>query len=361
MHASLRDYCWLAFSSLLTLGVSCMGHDALAAQVYTPITPTMSDQTVLLDGHDLTIEEIVKVARYGAKVELSADARQRAADNYGLLLEAAAEGMSVYWFNRGAGDQRETVLFAGDATSVENKPTVERMQRESFRRGALAGLGPAINEEEIVRAMMVVRANAMTYNAPSPQLSQMLLDLLNRRITPVVQSRGTVGEGDLAQLGNVAGTMVGAGDAYYNGVLMPAATALKQAGLRPLQPFAADDNALMSSNAYATGQAALLVNDAREALEWADLIYAMDLNAMNSSITPLSVVVQADRPNKWQNWDAGRVLAMMKGIIRFDAAAIRMVKCREILRASSVRQGAAWEEWSALKEAVVLGRSACTT
>jgi histidine ammonia-lyase len=148
-----------------------MGRDALAAQVYTPITPTMSDQTILLDGHHLTIEEIVKVARYGAKVELSADARQREADNYGLLLEAAAEGMSVYWFNRGTGDQRETVLFAGDATSVENKPTVERMQRESFRRGALAGLGPAVNDEEIVRAMMVVRANAMTYNAPTLRTS----------------------------------------------------------------------------------------------------------------------------------------------------------------------------------------------
>src|SRR3984893_2592920 len=353
MHASLRDYCWLAFSSLLTLGVSCMGHDALAAQVYMPITPTMSDQTILLDGQNLTIEQIVKVARYGAKVELSADARQREADNYGLLLEAAAEGMSVYWFNRGTGDQRETVLFEGDATSVENKPTVERMQRESFRRGALAGLGPAVNEEEIVRAMMVVRANAMTYNAPSPQLSQMLLDLLNKRITPVVQSRGTVGEGDLAPLGNVGGTMVGLGEAYYHGVQMPAATALKQAGLKPLEPFAADDNALTSSNAYATGQAELLVNDAREALEWADLIYAMDLTGMNSSITPLSLIVQADRPNQWLNWDARRVLDMVKGSYLFDADPTRIIQDPESLRASSVRQGAAWEEWSALKDAVV--------
>jgi histidine ammonia-lyase len=354
MHASLRHYCWLALISLLTLGVNCMGHAALAAQVYTPITATMSNQTVLLDGHHLTIEEIVKVARYGAKVELTADARQREADNYGLLLEAAAEGMSVYWFNRGTGDQRETVLFEGDATSAKNKSTVERMQRESFRRGALAGLGPPVNEEEIVRAMMVVRANAMTYNAPSPQLSQMLLDLLNKRITPVVQSRGTVGEGDLAQLGNVGGTMVGLGEAYYHGVLMPAATALQQAGLKPLQPFAADDNALTSSNAYATGQAALLVNDAREALEWADLIYAMDLNGMNSSITPLSLIVQADRPDPWLNWDASRVLDMIKGSYLFDADPTRIIQDPESLRASSVRQGAAWEEWSALQGAVVL-------
>ena len=217
----------------------------------------------------------------------------------------------------------------------------------------LAGFGPEVNEEEIVRAMMVVRANAMTYNAPTRELSQMLLDLLNRRITPVVQSRGTLGEGDLAQLGNVGGAMVGAGEVYYRGVRMPAAKALQQAGLRPIHPFGADDNALMSSNAYATGQAALLVNDAREALEWADLIYAMDLNAMNSSITPLSVVVQADRPNRWLNWDAGRVLAMIKGSYLFDADPTRIIQDPESLRASSVRQGAAWEEWSALKDAVV--------
>ena len=52
---------------------------------------------------------------------------------------------------------------------------------------------------------------------PSPQLAQRLIDLLNQRITPVVQSRGTLGEGDLAQLDNVGATMVGAGDAYYRG------------------------------------------------------------------------------------------------------------------------------------------------
>ncbi len=97
----------------------------------------------------------------------------------------------------------------------------------------------------------------MTYNAPSPQLSQMLIDLLNQRITPVVQSRGTLGEGDLAQLSNVGATMVGAGDAYYQGTRMPAAEALAKAGLKPIQPFAADTNALTSSDAYATGIAAL--------------------------------------------------------------------------------------------------------
>src|SRR5580692_7494702 len=259
---------------------------ALAAAAYEPITPTMSDKVITLTGRDMTVEQVVDVARYGAKVRLSPEAKQRQADNYGLLLEAAAEGIPVYWFNRGAGDQRETIMFSGDPLSPKNKAYLEKSQLQEFRMGAVWGYGPEVDEEEIVRAMMLVRANAMTHNAPSPQLAQMLLDLLNQRITPVVQSRGTVGEGDLAQLGNVAGTMVGAGEAYYQGVRMPAAKALAQAGLKPIQPFAADENALTSSDAYATGQAALVVNDARRALEWADLIYAMDLDGMNSSITP---------------------------------------------------------------------------
>jgi histidine ammonia-lyase len=321
---------------------------------YQPIDTSMAGKVVTLTGSDLTIDELIQVARHGAKVELSPQARQREADNYGLLLEAAAEGIPVYWFNRGAGDQRETVMFSGDPLSPENKAYLEKAQRAAFGGGGLRGYPPEVTEEEIVRAMMVVRANGMTHNAPSPQLAQMLLDLLNHRITPVVQSRGTLGEADLAQLSDVGATMVGVGEAYYQGKRMPAAQALAAAGLKTLQPFAADSNALTSSNAYSTGIAALVVNDARAALEWADLIYAMDLNGMNSSITPLSLVVQRDRPFKWLNWDAARVLDMLKGSYLFNDDPQRIIQDPESLRASSIRQASAWEEWAALRDAVVL-------
>ena len=90
----------------------------------------------------------------------------------------------------------------------------------------VTNVGPEVMDEEIVRAMLVVRANAMTWNAPSPELSRMLLDLLNKRITPVVQSRGTVGEGDLAQLCNVGATMVGSGDAWYEGLVRASLAAI---------------------------------------------------------------------------------------------------------------------------------------
>ena len=355
MTSRYASACVRRFALRAMLGAAALGAavHAGAAPYYMPITPTMADRTVTLNGHDLTIDQIVMVARDGARVELSAEARQHQADSFGLLLEAAAEGIPVYWFNRGAGDQRETVMFEGDPLSPKNRARIEKTQAERFRSGALWGTGPEIGNEEIVRAMMVVRANAMVHNAPSPQLSQMLLELLNKRITPVVQSRGSLGEGDLAQLGNVGAAMVGAGEAYFQGIRMRADQALKNAGLTPIQPFAADDNALTSSNAYATGQSALLVHDAKEALEWSDLIYAIDLNGMNSSITPLSLVVQHDRPEKWLNWHAARVLDMIKGSYLFDKDAKRIIQDPESLRASSIRQASTWEAWAALRDAVL--------
>jgi histidine ammonia-lyase len=323
------------------------------AASYHRIVPSMADRTVMLTGNDLTLDQVIEVARYGAKIAVSPEAKQHMADAYGVLLEGSTEGVSIYWFNRGAGGARETVMFAGDPESPENRPKVADTQMRAFLGGANGGYPPEVAAEEIVRAIMVIRANAMTHNAPSPGLAQMLVDLINRRITPVVNARGSVGEGDLAALSNIGAVMVGAGEAYYQGTRMSAADALKKAGLKPIVPFAADNNALTSSNAYATAQAALLAYDAKRTLEWADVAYAIDLNGMNSSVTPITLAVQADRPDPWLNWHAEKIKEMIKGSYLFDADPQRIIQDPESLRASSIRQASAWRAWSRLRDSVV--------
>lgn len=320
---------------------------AAAPPAYQPITPR-SDATVTLTGHDLTLEQLVRIARDGAPVTLSPAARQRSADAYALLLEAARENVPVYWFNRGAGDQREVAIFSGDPTSPANAHLLQTTLLARFARFGLSGAGPEIESEALVRAVMAIRANTMSYEAASPALTQSLLDLLNHRVTPVMPSRGTLGEGDLAVLAAIGATMVGSGEAYYQGTRMTAAEALHKAGLSTLQPFGADDAALISSNAYAVAQTALALVDARRALDWADLALAIDLEGMNSSVTPLSLPVQQARPFPWLNWDARRVLGLLRGSYLFDDDPRRIIQDPESLRASSVRQGAAWEAWAAL-------------
>ncbi|WP_156640134.1 aromatic amino acid ammonia-lyase [Bosea sp. PAMC 26642] len=262
--------------------------------------------------------------------------------------------MTIYWFNRGAGDQRESVIFSGDPMTPANAAFLKDQQLQRFKAGATRGYGPEIKEEALVRAIMAIRANTMSYEAASPQLTNILVELLNKRITPVVQSRGTVGEGDLPTMNNIAAAMVGVGDVYYNGIRMPAAKALSEAGIKPLEPTAADQAAFVSTYAYAHAQAALLVEDARELLEWTDLSHAMGLTGMNSSITPISAPVQAMRPYGWLEWDAARIMDMIKGSYLFEKDPTRIIQDPESMRASSQRQGSAWQAWADLRDSVHL-------
>ena len=323
------------------------------AQVaYRPITPTMEAQTIVLDGTRLTVEQVIAVARHGAKVSYGPGAIARMAEAHGILLQGAAEGVQIYRFNRGAGAQREVVLFTGDPTTPENRAIIELRQYNAFARGFRAGYGPEVSEEAAVRAQMVVRANTLTYTASTPQMAQMLIDLLNHRITPVVRSRGTVGEGDLAQISNVKATMVGQGDVWYRGVRMTAAQALQQAGLTPIRPFGSDEAALDVTNAWSAGLSALLVEEGRQALEWAELAYVIDLNGLNSSVTPMSFPVQAERPIPWLNWQSRRFLDMIRGSYLFGEDRKRIIQDPESMRATPHRTAAAWKAWAELREAV---------
>jgi histidine ammonia-lyase len=89
-------------------------------------------------------------------------------------------------------------------------------------------------------------------------------------------------------------------------------------------------------------------------LSWADLIYAVDLNGMNSSVSPLAQPVQANRPFKWLNWNAARVLDMIRGSYLFELDDQRIIQDPESLRASSIRQGSAWAAWAHLRDDVLI-------
>jgi histidine ammonia-lyase len=330
------------------------------AAAFNPIVPTKSDQTVTLTGNALTIEQVVDVARYGAKVRLAQAARRRSEDAYELLLEGARQGIPIYGFNRGSGAGRETVQFEGDPLSPENREFLLARELAKLRQHSREGIGPEVADEEIVRAMMAVRANTMVYEAASPQLTQMLLDLLNNYISPVVQSRGSPGEGDLSMMGNVGGTMVGAGQAYLRGQRMPAREALEQAGLEPLVPFADDARSLWSTNAYSAGQAVLLLHDTKRMLDWSDLTFAMSMLGLNSSVTPLTAVPQEARPFAYQNSVARRLLNLVRGSYLFEWEhppgfdGRRIIQDPLSFRDYSQRNGALWQAYARLKKNILI-------
>jgi histidine ammonia-lyase len=341
---------------LLCAALVCIATRALAdaPATYHPINATMAGQTITLTGNDLTIEQVIQVARYGAKVAVSAEAKQRGLDTFNLMNEGAAEGIAIYLFNRNAGAGREIVRFSGDPMSPQNRPDLEAKALDAFKNGEGSDLhGAEFSQEDVVRAMMVIRANQMTYLPASPALLQALVDLINADITPVMRSRSGTGEAQGPSAGPMNAAMVGVGEVYHHGTRMPAAQALQEAGLKPLQP-APGDATLGTVNSDVAGLAVILVDDARSYLDWVDLAYAIDLDAMNSSITPLFMPVQASRPYKWINWDASRILDMLKGSYLFNDDKTRIIQDPESLRAGYIRQGSAWEEWANLRDAVLI-------
>jgi histidine ammonia-lyase len=352
---------------LLVLVAGLLGVLAAQAVAYNPITPTQSNRTITLTGKDLTIEEVVAVARHGAKVRLSDAAKQRSLDAYNLLLDGARQGVSIYGFNRGTGSGRETVIFEGDPLSPENEQILRARQLNRFRERPRVGLGPEVMDEEIVRAMMVVRANTMVYEAASPDETEMLPAMLNNRIAPVVQSRGSPGEGDLPQMQNVGGAMVGVGQAYLHGQKMAARQALAQAGVELLEP--AVYSPLVSTNAYTTGQAALLTHEAKQLLNWSDLTFAMSMLGLNSSITPLAEPPQQIHPFPFDNWLARRLLNLVRGSYLFEHETPRSDAGEEApeeeglgriiqdplsYRDYNHRNGALWKEYTQLKRDVLI-------
>jgi histidine ammonia-lyase len=330
---------------LFVLALSLLAFPALAAvdhpSAYLPIMPDPKAEarTVVITGHDLTIEDVMAVARGGAKVRFSPEAIAQAEAGAALQAEGDAEGISIYGVNRGAGALREQRAVRGAEGNLLGA-------RASARLGAL----PEIDDEALVRAFLLIQANHIPYNAANGDYMRMLTELLNRRVTPVMYSRGTLGEGDLFLTSNFNATMVGRGDAYFNGQRMSAAQALAAAGLKPLTTPTGGG----TTNAYAGALAAFLVADGREALEWADLTLGLDLEAMNSSITPLVLPVQQRRPFPWVNWEAAKMLEMIKGSYLFQMDDKRILQDPESLRASYIRTGSAWQAWAALRDAVSL-------
>jgi histidine ammonia-lyase len=307
--------------------------------VYVPITPSMSGQTVVVSGHDLTLEQLIAVARYGAHVKYSDDAFQRAQEMRDLRAEAGAENIPVYGLNRGAGALREVKK----APEQSDTPVLPMLG---------AGGAPEIPDEDLVRAVMLIGANTAPLGASDPQVMQMIIDLLNNRITPVAFTRGTLGQADFpAVSNNIHAAMTGHGEVYYKGVRMKAAQALAQAKLKPLT---GDVFFVGAENAYGDARAAILAADGRLVLEWADMIYALDKLGMDSSITPMVSAVQAARPFKWVNWDAARVMDILQGSYLYEREDSRILQDPQSMRASYIRDGAAWQAWAALRDSVLM-------
>ena len=167
---------------------------------------------IILDGSQLTIENLVAVARHGEKVELPAPALDRIKRCRALLNEKIEAGDIMYGVNTGIGEFSEIVL---------DNEQVRQFQKYLIYNHA-AGIGdPA--PIEYVRGAMAGRINVHAHgrSACRPEITLTLVEMLNKGVTPFVCQKGSVGaSGDLAPMSQVALLLLGEGKAYYQGELL---------------------------------------------------------------------------------------------------------------------------------------------
>jgi len=228
---------------------------------------------ISLTGQDLTVDNVVEVARGRRRVELDPEAATRMTASREVIARLVAAGESVYGVTTGFGDLAEVRI--GTAQT-------EELQCNLVRSHA-AGVGEPL-PDDVVRAMLLLRANALAVGLSGVrvELVELLVDMLNAGVHPVVPMRGSLGaSGDLAPLAHLALVLIGEGEATVDGVgPTPGREALAAAGLEPLTLAAKEGLALLNGTQLMSGIGALAYHDALRLAMTADVIGAMSLEAM---------------------------------------------------------------------------------
>ena len=257
-----------------------------------------------LNGQALTLEEIAAVAFGDEQVEISPSARSRIDASRKVVEQIVARDAVVYGVNTGFGK-------LSDVRVPKNE--LRQLQLNLVRSHA-CGIGQPLSEPE-VRAMMLLRANVLTlgFSGIRWDVIDLLCAMLNHRVHAVVPEKGSVGaSGDLAPLAHLALTVIGEGEAFFQGKRMATAEALRSAKLDALELEAKEGLALLNGTQamHAVGGLALL--RAQRLARVADVSGAMSLEALKGTPVAFDPRLQDARPHPGQKAAAAHLLSLME-------------------------------------------------
>jgi len=234
--------------------------------------------TIMLDGSELTIEKLVRIARFGEKVEVHPEALDRIKECRRMLENKIQAHEIMYGVNTGIGEFSEVVL---------NDEQVKQFQKYLIYNHA-AGIGEP-TPIEYVRAAIAGRINVHAHGNSGcrPVITQTLIEMLNKGLTPVVCQKGSVGaSGDLAPMAQIALLLMGEGEAFYQGERLSGREAMQRAGI-PIPGLEARDGlATINGSNLLTAMSAIQLYDIQRWLKQAEIACAMSLEALYANMKP---------------------------------------------------------------------------
>ena len=236
---------------------------------------------IQITGKDLKIEDVYKVAYNQEKIELHPDAIARLKKCRTFIEKKIEEKEIMYGVNTGIGEFSEVVL---------TDEQVEQFQKYLIYNHS-AGIGEPVPIEE-VRAAILSRINVHSngHSGCRPIITQTMVDMLNRGVTPVVCRKGSVGAcGDLAPMSQIALLLMGEGEAFYQGKRLPGNIAMEKAGISIPGLKARDGLASINGSNLISGMACLQVYESERLLKQAEIAAAMTLEALMANLKPYDV------------------------------------------------------------------------
>jgi len=271
----------------------------------------ISVMKIILDGSNLKIDNVVKVARDFAQVELAPVAIERVNESRKYLEKVLKEEKPVYGLNTGFG------AFENITVDREN---IEKLQMNLIRSHSV-GVGEPLSEE-IVRATILVRINSLIRGQSGIRIDIVngLMDLLNKKIYPFVPSKGSLGaSGDLCPLSHIALVLAGEGEVFINEQIFETRTVLKKLSIKPIRFSYKEGLALNNGTALMTGLGALNVYDALILCKTGDISAAMSTEALLGTDTSFQPEIHMARPHPGQIESAENLFKFCQGSSIIDS------------------------------------------
>jgi histidine ammonia-lyase len=281
--------------------------------------------TLLINGNDLSLDDLRHVVYQQRAVEVASDAREKVNASRAVVDKLLRENRLAYAITTGVGKLSDVRIDAAQ----------NRELQINLVRSHSAGVGEPLSQEE-TRAMMLLRANSLAkgYSGVRLELISMLCAMLNHRVHPVIPSQGSVGaSGDLAPLAHLALTLIGEGEAVFQGERMPGAEALHRAGLSPIALEAKEAISLINGTQAMLAVGTVALMQAETLAVTADVIGAMSLDALRGTDVAFDERIHAARPHSGQ----GEVAAYLRWLLGGSEIRQSHKECGRVQDAYSLR------------------------
>lgn len=297
--------------------------------------PGQGPERIELDGFTLDRHKVQRVVDRTAQVALSQASLERVRASRQRIEKQIHDGKVLYGVNTGFGKLSDIEIAKAD---------IAKLQLNLLRADAV-GVGEPL-PIPVVRAMMTLRANALAkgFSGIREETLQLMVDMINRGVHPVVPAKGSVGaSGDLAPLSHIAIVLVGEGRAEYQGEILPGGEALKQAGLAPVALEAKEGLALINGTQAMSGVGVVALNEAERVGLAADMAACLTMEALHGIISAFDSELLAVRPHPELEEVASRIRTWLTGSKRITRQGeIRMQDAYSIRCIPQVH-GASWQ------------------